>query len=129
MISALRGEILCLKDKILKHALCEDCHVGRHLAHMMQQTAQGNTAGALASSVSAYSPTSSQMSASLATATSPAATAVNLQDGSSSLGVSYVVEGTSGGVNSEIVSLGSDISYSSVDGTATELIEAYTYLT
>lgn len=45
-IIALRGEILGLKDEILKHAPCEDGRIGRHMAHVMQQITQGNTANA-----------------------------------------------------------------------------------
>lgn len=121
----MRGEIQGLKDEILKHALCDN---GRHLAHMMQQITQGNTAGASFSSVSASLSASSPVPSSLVTTRPPAATAASLPDEFSS-GVSCVDEGISGDINGETVSLGSDVLYPSVDGTMTELIHAYTNLT
>lgn len=63
-ITALRGEILDLKDEILKRALC-DGRVGQYLAHMMQQVTQGNTADTSylseSESVSALSPVSASL--------------------------------------------------------------------
>lgn len=127
--TALCDEILSLKDEILRHALCEDGRVGRrHLAHTMQRITQSNNAGASSSSVSASSSGLLSMSASLVRATSPAATAASLPDESSS-GVSYVDERKSGDINGETMSLGSEASHPLVDGTETDMIDAYTYLT
>ena len=127
-ITALRDEILSLKDEILKHALCEDGRVGRHLSHTMQQITQNNSASASSSSVSASSSGSSSESASLAKATSRAATAASLPDESSS-GESYVEERKSGDINGETMSVVSESSHPLVNGTQTDLIDAYTYLT
>lgn len=81
-ITALSGEIVGLKDETLKHALCQNGRIGRHLAHMMQQITQSNpaTIGASSSSVSASSSTSSLVSAGLAMAAPPAAAPASLSD-------------------------------------------------
>ena len=126
-ITALRGEILDLKDEILKYALCDDGRVGQYLAHMMQQITQGNTAGTSSLSVSESLSALSSVSASLVRVTSPTATAAGLSD-ELLLRVSYVDEEISGDINGETASHGSDASYPSVDGTATELVDAYTQL-
>lgn len=131
-IAALRGEILDLKDEVLKYALCEDGHVGRNLAQTMQRITQGTTAGAFSSPVSAYSSTLSPVSASLVTATpskatSSAATAANIWD-KSSLGA-YGEEGIPGGIGGKTLPFGLEESHLLVDRTATELIDEYTYLT
>lgn len=127
-ITTLRNEILNLKDEILKHALCEDGRVGRHLAHTMQQITRNNNAGVSSSSVSASSLGSSSESASLIKATSRAAIAAGLPDKSSS-GKSYVEERKSGGKNEETMSVVAEASHPLVDGTQIDLIDAYTYLT
>lgn len=126
-ITALRGEILDLKEKILGHALC-DGRVGQYLAHMTQHVTQGNAAGTSSLSGSESLLALSPVSASLVRATSPTATASSLSDEPLSR-VPYVDEEISGGINGETASHGSGASYSSVDETVTELVDAYTHLT
>lgn len=106
-ITALRSEILGLKDEILKHALCEDGLIGRHLGHVMQNAMQSNaTAGA--SSLSASSPVSDC----LRMTASPA----GLSD-ESLLNMSCVDKRVSGDMNGEILSLALDASWVLADDT------------